>query len=179
MLARPTPRPFLREIKHDAAAEILEPPHGELKLVTAIAAPRTKHVAGEACRVQSHRHGVRKIGLAYDDRGGIAANRVAEHDEARLRAGIEGHRSLARQRQRTDRLAGKSFDRFRIDCDDIRLRRQGIGGNLYRQHRRQTLRQLHELNCCCSGRTGRFCFGNTIASRITDERLDRGRIVLG
>ena len=56
--------------------------------------------------------------------------------------------------------------------------RQGVGGNLYRQHRRQTLRQLHELNRRCSGRTGRFCFGNTIASRITDKRLDRGRIIV-
>src|SRR4029079_466941 len=89
---------FLREVEHDAAAEIFEPPHRELKLIAAIAAPRAEHIAGKACRVEPHGNGVREIGLAYDDRGGIAADCVTEDDEARLRARIERNRRLARQR---------------------------------------------------------------------------------
>src|SRR5262249_32221924 len=36
------------KIKHDPAAEIFEPSDGKLKLVAAVAAPRTKDVAGKA-----------------------------------------------------------------------------------------------------------------------------------
>src|SRR4029079_3721701 len=101
---------LLCKIKHDAAAEIFEPSHGELKLVAAVAAPRTKDVAGEARRVEPHGYGVGKIRLAYDDRGRIAADRIAEDDEACLCTRIERHRGFARQRQRPDRFVGESLD---------------------------------------------------------------------
>ena len=47
---------FLREIKDDAAAGLLQPRQRKPELVAAIAAPRAEHVAGEAGRMDAHRH---------------------------------------------------------------------------------------------------------------------------
>ena len=89
-----------------------------LKLIAAIAAPRAEHVAGQAGGMDAHRHRLRQVRRADDDRDRIVAEGVAEHHEARAHAGAERHMGLAGDGQRLRGLGAEARHRAGLDGDD-------------------------------------------------------------
>src|ERR1051326_1383240 len=81
LVDEPDAAPFLLEIEDHAAAGLVEPRQRELELVAAVAAARAEHVAGEAGRMQPHRHRLGKNRLANHDRDRVAAHPTAKNDE--------------------------------------------------------------------------------------------------
>ena len=154
---------FLRQVENNAAAKIVQPRHREPKLVTAITASRTEDVGRQACRMQPHGHRFGEVRLAHDDGNLNPAHSVAEYDEARTYARIERHRSFARQRQRLSGVVRKPSDRVRLDRYDFRLVCENVLAEIGRQHRRQALRQFHELDRCRGRVTRRCCLSCAVA----------------
>ena len=81
---------FLRKIKDDAAAGLLQPRQRQFQLIAAIAPARTEHVAGQASGMDAAPAPVSSGPGADDHRNRILAERIAEHDKARRTPQLSG-----------------------------------------------------------------------------------------
>ena len=106
--------------------------------------------------MQAHGDWIGDIRLADNNGDRTAAHRIAENDETGARPGIERHRCFARDCERSNGVVAKARNRLGFDRDDVRrecgrIAPRDIGG----QHRRQSVRQLDQLDRRRSRRSGR------------------------
>ena len=98
LLSRPIPRPSWREVEDHATALLLDPQHGRLELLAAVAAAGVEDVTGEALGVHAHEHVLGAVHLALHQRDVcLVRDRLAVRDGLELAV-------LGRQPHRHDAL---------------------------------------------------------------------------
>ena len=130
--------------------------------------------------MDAHRHRLRHVRRANDDRDRIVAERVAEDDKPRAHPRAERHIGFAGDGQRLRGLFAEARHRAGLDGDDRGIERAHRGRNGFGdQHRRQNLRELDQLD----GRNRRWArrlrHEHMVRCGIGDQREDHVRIDIG
>src|SRR3954449_5578037 len=86
---------LLRQIENDAASELLEACKSKPKLVAAVAAPRSEHVACQAGGMQPYRNRIGEISIANYYGHQTPTHGIADHVKASGCARAERHRGFA------------------------------------------------------------------------------------
>ncbi len=140
------PAPFLRQIQNDAAAEVFEPRQSEPNWSpqSQRREPNTSPVRQAECS----RTGTASAKSGFPTMMATGLPPIASRNTTK-RVGVpelSGTEGFACHDERANCIIGETGHRICLNPDDVLLARHGAACHIRRQHRRQSMRYLDELN---------------------------------